>query len=902
MTRNKSILLILLNLFFLKAFATDSENQDKIREAYSTGSNTSVTTFTTTGGALVPRPDSNDVTYIPHSPSTYNQQSFPTDTSLGYDSNWGDGSWSGSNLGDRCNFYGATDSCGSGYKCTQYTYQKTGSNDYEIQRWDDHPNECYIDRPCNIAEDASIGVAEQDHESARADCNTHSANPLSCINKDTTCRYKINCLYSYDDDYNAFYGNPCEKDYNCSSGYCISLDDPPTKMCAPFARCAKTCKDEGQTLSTADDWCCEGLQINSNNTCYDPFASIPAVPDDINYSVNSINCTGYFFEGTNQSDKEIVLEKFWSYQRLMHGLIWTWGKANNPKGKDDLFYINKVAKTVGESILEKQNEIENEYVYMQKELEEKLEALKGTDEDEENQTRRKTSHSLAGVEFFNVMGEDFQHKAQFDLEQASSYSSMYNELSTLLLKINNPQSYGPPSSSSHKEKLRYNRYGKYPNRLHWPSLGDFSVASSSICGIRFQKNKHCVREMWKVDGHPAGKDNVLDPFYPKSIVDGISFYSENAAGVSAADVAIFVAATIAGGPFGAIAAGLLGDLFAEDWLIPRVTTDFNNNYDSLVDKIYSTYKNFADSTLESTDPSKNTYNQENNIHRVNLDLDPAEIRIKLRKAYTIVDLTDEEITEIISEATPEFRRELLLRIISKMIANIIVIYGADNNKTITASSKRKSVEMFQEIATYLEKFHYASSQMYSERATCMFDKANVISTSYDEAGAGGSSLSTSSVVADATEAVESIAPTEVALNDCSEGNCNEETDLVMNKTITPDMGSGSNTVDTYDAQDVSNDTSSSTTSSSSSLAEELKKELDARDKDALARRNELIALNESDNDHKTSSDKVSDFLDHIDGPKAFSETLKQLQGTFQNNPVSAPKDEQKELEKEQEQE
>ena len=93
---NKPILLILLNLFFLKVFATDSENQSMIREAYSTGSSTSVTTFTTTGGAVVPRPDSNDVTYIPHNSSTYNQQSFPTNTSLGYDLNWGNGSWSGS--------------------------------------------------------------------------------------------------------------------------------------------------------------------------------------------------------------------------------------------------------------------------------------------------------------------------------------------------------------------------------------------------------------------------------------------------------------------------------------------------------------------------------------------------------------------------------------------------------------------------------------------------------------------------------------------------------------------------------------------------------------------------------------------------------------------------------------
>ena len=898
----KPILLILLNLISFKVLAvTESENQEKIREAYSTGSDTSVATFTTTGGAIVPRPESNEVIYVPHNASTYNQQSFPTNTSLGYDSNWGNGSWSGSSLGERCNFYGATDSCGSGYKCTQYTYQKTSSNTYEIQRWNNHPNECFIDLPCSIPADASTGVAEQDHESARDDCSSTTPD-ANCYNKDSTCRYKINCVYSYDDDYNTFYGNPCEKDYNCSSGYCIAVDNPSAKLCAPFARCAKTCKEEGESLLTSDDWCCEELQLNSSNTCYDPFASIPSVPDSINYKINLTNCTGYFFEGTDESDQEIVLKKFWTYQRLMHGLIWTWGKADNPKGKDDFFYINKLAKTVGDSILEKQNEIENEYVYMQNSLEETLDNLKGTDKDEEKQTRLKTSHSLAGVEFFKVMGEDFLHKSQFDLSQSSYYSIMYSELDTLLRKINNPESYGPPSSSSYKSKLRYNYYGKYEGRLHWPSWSDFSAASSSVCGMRFQKNKHCVQEMWKVSGHPAGKENVLDPFYPKDIVEGISFYSEDDAGVSAADVAIFVAATIAGGPFGAAAAAMLGDLFAEDWLIPRVTTDFNNNFDLLVDKIYSTYKNFADSTLESSDSIKNSYNQEKNIHRVNLDLDPAEIRIKLREAYTITELTDDQITEIISEATPEFRRELLLRIISKMIANIIVLYGADNNKTITASSKRKSVEMFQEIATYLEKFHYASSQMYSERSSCMFDKANIISTSYEEAGAGGSSLETSSVVSDAVKEVDSIAPDEVILNDCVEGSCNKKTDLVMNKTITPDMDSSSNKVDSFDMTDLASDASSGTISSSSSLADKLKKELDARDKETISRRNKLIALKESKDDHKTASDKISESLDHIDGPNAFAETLKQLQETFQNNPASAPKEEGNDSEVEKEQE
>ncbi|MBT6325146.1 MAG: hypothetical protein HOJ35_04200, partial [Bdellovibrionales bacterium] len=803
-----TLITLILSLNFNLYATTVEQYKTMIKEAYASDINSGDVSaiYPIQGGSPVPPSGTTSIfEYIPHD-NSYNHV-ISRNSDDGFDSTWAkrteenaiDQSNDARELFQRCNRMSEYHSCDVGghrvgnaqgatinNTCTENTYGTNSNDEYVIKRWSDTPNYCYVKANCQITGQTSQNIPDQDNTSPKQACS--NAGGINCNSKSDKCLYKTDCLYSYDsDEYssgNEFKYMTCEDDFNCQSGFCeeVTSGSQTIKICAPFSRCTPKCKEEGESVSDDDgEWCCVGYKLNNNGVCYDPDASIPGVPEEINYEINDFNCETYLYEDNNKNDKTIALKKFWSYNRLMYGLAWTWGKADNDKGKDDFFYTNKLALKIGKEMLEEQNELENTLAENTQFLQDRLDELKKQDDDKDGQTTR----TISTPELFAVMAEDFSNKSTFDAQLSSYYNSTSQKLNTLLQKIKSPSAHGPPNNNQDKlAKLKYNYYSQHKWTWHWPWDGDdwYKAASSSVCDVLWQKNKYCVQELWHTEGHMSGKLYTVDPLYPKNILNNIPSTSQDNS-MSGGDIALSVTATIITAPHMILTGGLLAlfilpDLWGGHWDIPKVITHFNDNRELLVKAINTEYTKYADKNLTSDDANQNKQNKENDIKQVNLTIDPAEIKIKLDEAYPGNQISDEEretLNESIRKSDPKFRRTLLLEIISSMIASNISLYGGTDSQKRSAGDRQNAIIMFKDISDYLSRLLLTSSEMYAARATCLSIKGQDIDTAFID-NASGSSVSTSLVSSDGEVTGVNEAITEgIQESQCNGNNCNDST-------------------------------------------------------------------------------------------------------------------------------
>ncbi len=917
------MILILIHSLNFNLYATTVEQyKTMIREAYASDiqSGDVSTIYPIEGGSSVPPLQTTTIfEYIPHD-NNYNHV-ISRNTDDGFDSTWAnrseedaiDQSYDGRSVLQRCNKMSEYHSCDiGGHKfdtvnnltllntCTEHTYGPSNDEEYTIKRWSDFPNYCYVKADCTITGQTFKNIPDQNNTSPKQACL--NAGGSNCNNKSDQCLYKSDCLYSYDsDEYysgNLFKYMICEDDYNCQSGFCneVTSGSQTIKVCAPFARCTPKCKEEGEYVSEEDgEWCCVGYKLNKNETCYDPDAEIPGVPEEINYDINDYNCETYLYEEDNKDDKTTALKKFWSYNRLMYGLAWTWGKANNNQGKDDFFYTNKLALETGKEMLAELNKLENIQAEKTQFLQDTLDELKGKNNEEGNQT----TTTISTAQLFAVMAEDFSNKSTFDAQLSVYYNNTSLKLNTLLQKVKSPSDHGPPKNDDSKlAKLKYNYYSQHKYSWHWPWDGDewYKAASSSVCDVLWQKNQYCVKELWHTEGHMSGKQFIVDPLYPKSILNNIQSTSQDNS-MSDGEIAGNIALTILLSPHmiatgGLLALPILPELWGGHWDIPKVVTHFNNKRESLVKAIHTEYTKYADKNLTSDDANQNEKNKTKDIKQVNLSLDPAEIKIKLDEAYPSNQINKEErktLNETIRKSDPHFRRTLLLEIISSMIASNISLYGGTDSQTRSTSDRESSIIMFKDISDYLSRFLLTSSEMYAARAACLSKKGQDINDAYLESS-GGSSLSTSLTSSDKeVTGVSEVTNGENPDSNCSSDKCNDsQGKLIGNSFSLNNSSQDGHTSNLGNSIDQGNEKNSNSEIDISTL----KNDLAAQNKAKAEIRKELLQLRGVTDDGLTSSNKLKSFFDQLDGPKAFANRFNNLASTLglMESSISAPTD------------
>ena len=214
--------------------------------------------------------ETNPVTYVPHT-SSYNYPPFPFTIAPGL---------SGTTEGAKCNVANTNSVCGPGLECVEEKLEA---------KWPDAPHRCHYRRPCKTGDVSP-------RQACKNSCNENPLCEAGCNGKPVKCTYEANCQFSY------FIPRPadnvivmgCEDHNECASGYCHKMNgvtsDPNAKICMPFSKCTKRCANYGETASAATDYCCVGLEKNSNNVCINPNMNIPELPDELEFEVNANNC------------------------------------------------------------------------------------------------------------------------------------------------------------------------------------------------------------------------------------------------------------------------------------------------------------------------------------------------------------------------------------------------------------------------------------------------------------------------------------------------------------------------------------------------------------------------------------------------------------------------------------